>query len=105
MISATEAKKLADRTSVIVNKYIEDNIGPRVKAAAEAGQLQCTLVVDSDVVYISITPTPFQNDVMWKLATLGYRVAFGRIGEEYVIVDDDDTSTTYKNYGYKISWE
>lgn len=105
MISATEAKKIADRQSVIVDAYIERVIAPRVEAAAEVGELNCTVVIGSDTVYKSISPTPFENDVMWKLATLGYQVSLGRIGEEYVMFDEDDVSVTYRNYGYKISWK
>ena len=107
MISAKEAKELSAKSDVAVDRFIDEAVSIKVKAAAEAGLYECVVHIGSAESYVNISPLPFEAQVMCKLRLLGYYVCFERTGDKYVprgLADDDGRGPVHTNYGYTIRW-
>lgn len=104
MISANEARRIADRSTKRMDEFIENVILPTIMEKAEEGLYECDYIVGSIPVNRVIPePTDFEEHIATKLCGLGYLLTYGRIGGEYV-PEDERRNELYKRYGYRISW-
>lgn len=107
MITAAQAKELYDQSGAEVNDFLTHKVEKYIRDAAMAGKRSVFVLVDSEETWKTITPSPFNRQVIDKLKELGYTAKFGRDGESYVprgLADDNGNGPKHTNVGYTIGW-
>ena len=107
MISAKEARVLYDKSGALANAYINHNVMPKIKRAAESGKLHVEILVSAVDIFDRCTPTPLMMQVIAKLEELGFGVKYDRYGDEYVpcgLADDNGNGPKHRNCGLIIQW-
>lgn len=107
MITAKEALEISHAGDA-VDRYLEEEVAPMIKAAAAEGKNQCDINWIRKESYVVNEPTTFETIMMDKLRNLGYCVSFEKLSSTYVPRDgldhDGDVPQRINNYGYRISW-
>ena len=109
MITAKQARILAEQSDETSLKYIQSEIDPKIRKAATMGMCQCEVLVDAQEAWITLQPDAKQVRVMQILREEPnfFKVDFKYYDDRYVpagLADDDGKGPFYTNYGFLISW-
>ena len=109
MITANQALKLYQDSSVEVDEFLKLTVEPEVIKAANSGKKQ-TIVHLGAVAYYDYVQqklTPLHLAVIERLKALGYIAEAKKYGESYVprgLADDQGNGPMHTNYGIHIVW-
>lgn len=107
MISAKEARALYDKSGAEADSYLQHEVMPKIKKAAESGKLRIEILVSAVDIFDRCTLTPLMVQVIAKLGELGFVVKYDRYGDEYVpcgLADDNGNGPKHRNCGLIIQW-
>lgn len=105
MMTAKEAKELMAGSALQVTRFLESEVMPKIKTAAELGKSECFIMLgnklkDSHQFDMSLAHSTASRE----LQKLGYTVRVGTNGDPYVPRGLDEDSPLHVNYGIFVGW-
>lgn len=104
MITAQEARDLADRINSDVIKFTDGVVDCAIREALERHVNVAYVMINTIEETQQVVVTKFQSLVVKAIKDAGFECRIGLYGESYNPRGLDDNETLYQNYGYIIGW-